>query len=113
MISCWSHGNIEHILLQQTEEKLLMKTDFIYDYTLGEGCQLLSLSASAQMLILSDCGSEVGFFFPFVFLVPHGFECNGPREMGIIKHNLHRKHTHTHTYTHRHYALYGISMITS
>lgn len=75
---CWSHEKIEHILLQQSEEKLLMKTDFLWLHFQG-GCQQLSLSALAQMLTLSDRG--VNFLLFFMSHLVKAVESNGPHEI--------------------------------
>ncbi len=77
---CWSHEKIEHILLQQSEEKLLMKTDFF----------MITLSGRLSATIALSFGTDayfkwLGEWSFFFILVPHllrAVECNGSHEMG-------------------------------
>lgn len=48
---CWSHEKIEHILLQQSEEKLLMKTDFF----------MITLSGRLSATIALSFGTDAYF----------------------------------------------------
>ena len=74
---CYSHEKIEHIFLQQTEEKLLMKTDFF----------MITLPGSLPTTITLSFGTDAYLKWSFflLFLVPHlvkVVECNGPYKTG-------------------------------